>query len=160
MSVFAWRIATDTPDYTADDTTGNGAFGSGGRWNRIGTPMLYASGSIALACLETLVHLGAVDLPLNRYLVEIEIPDDVWSRTLAFDRAKNVGWDASPAGKASLDAGDQWIAARTSLLLTVPSAIVPEESNLLINPLHADLTRLLLRKVRRWTYDTRLRKTR
>ncbi len=62
-------------------------------------------------------------------------------------------WDTSPAGKASLDASDQWIAARTSLLLTVPSAIVPEESNLLINPFHADLTRLRLRKVRRWTYD-------
>src|SRR5437763_13633524 len=74
LTVFAWRIAPDTPDYTADDLTGEGARQSGGRWNRVGTPMVYASGSIELACLETIVHLRAGDLPLNRYLVQIELP--------------------------------------------------------------------------------------
>ncbi|HVS77374.1 MAG TPA: RES family NAD+ phosphorylase, partial [Steroidobacteraceae bacterium] len=66
-----WRIAPDTPDYVSDDLLGKGAERTGGRWNRKGTPMLYCSSTIALACLETLVHLSGGDpVPLNRYLVE------------------------------------------------------------------------------------------
>lgn len=158
MSVSVWRIATDTPDYAADDLSGEGARRSGGRWNRAGTAMLYASGSIALACLETLIHLGADDLPLNRYLVRIEIPDAVWSAAARFDAEANVGWDAIPEGKVSLDAGEIWSASRRSALLFVPSVIVPEEPNILLNPLHADAASIKPRKIRRWTYDARLQK--
>jgi RES domain-containing protein len=74
-----WRIATDTPGYTADDLTGAGAKISGGRWNRAGNAMLYCSSNISLAVLETFVHLKAGGLPLNRYLVELTIPDEVWN---------------------------------------------------------------------------------
>ena len=154
--MFAWRIAPDTPDYTADDLTGEGARQSGGRWNRIGTPMVYASSSIALASLETIVHLRAGDLPLNRYLVQIAIPDDVWAAAVQFDRHTNVDWDAIPAGKVSLDAGEAWSTSRSSALLVVPSVIVIEERNILINPLHADAARIRAKKLRRWLYDARL----
>ena len=155
MTVAVWRIAIDTPDYTADDLTGKGARQSGGRWNRLGTPMVYAASSISLACLETVVHLGTHDLPLNRYLVRVEVPDDVWSSTAQFD-ARNVGWDAIPAGKVSLDAGETWAARRSSALFVVPSVIIPEETNILINPRHKDASRIIARKIRRWTYDARL----
>jgi RES domain-containing protein len=155
LTVAIWRIATDTPDYTADDLTGEGARQSGGRWNRLGTPMVYAASSISLACLETVVHLGTHDLPLNRYLVRVEVPDDVWSVAAQFD-ARNVGWDAVPAGKVSLDAGEVWAASRSSALLIVPSVIIPEETNILINPRHKDARRIIARKIRRWTYDARL----
>src|SRR5207249_2295420 len=114
----------------------------GRRWNRAGTPMVYASGSIALACLETIVHLGAGDLPLNRHLVQIEIPDEVWTAAVQFDAQTNVGWDAIRAGKVSLDAGESWSTSRSSALLVVPSVIVTEERNILINPLHPDATRI------------------
>lgn len=70
-----WRIATDTPDFVADDLAGTGARLTGGRWNRPGQPVLYCAASPALACLETLVHLGTGSLPMNRYLVAIDIPD-------------------------------------------------------------------------------------
>ena len=74
-----WRIAVDAPDYGSDDLSGKGAEKTGGRWNRKGTPVIYASGSIALSFLETLVHLaGPQPLPLNRYLVKIDIPAAVW----------------------------------------------------------------------------------
>ena len=158
MTVSVWRIATDTPDYTADDLGGEGAKRSGGRWNRAGTPVLYASGSIALACLETVVHLGADDLPLNRYLVRIDIPDVVWAAASRLDARRHVGWDAIPVGKISLNAGETWAGSRSSALFVVPSAIVPEESNILISPLHADAARIRAHKLRRWTYDARLRK--
>jgi RES domain-containing protein len=155
--VTLWRIATDTPDYTADDTTGAGAKATGGRWNRPGTPLLYSAGSIALACLETLVHLRFGDLPLNRYLVAIEVPEDVWLAAATFTgTGAHVGWDAIPHGKVSLDAGEKWLSGKFSLLYKVPSVIVPQESNILINPAHPDAAKLTFRKLGRWTYDSRL----
>jgi RES domain-containing protein len=152
-----WRIATDTPAYTSDDMTGAGAKISGARWNRPGNAMLYCGTNIALAALETFVHLQAGGLPLNRYLVEIDVPDSVWNK--ADDtRHPPVGWDAIPAGAVSLNIGDGWVKANTSALMVVPSVIVPEEYNVLINPLHPDARRLQARKVRKWTYDARLDK--
>lgn len=159
MSRDVWRIATDTKDYEADDLTGAGAKASGGRWNAVGTAMLYASESRALAALETLVHLNAGGLPLNRYLVRIQVPDDVWAEAESETAASApVGWDAEPAGRASIAFGTAWAKSRRSLLLFVPSAVVPEERNVLINPEHPDHKRLRARKVRKWLYDPRLRR--
>lgn len=157
MSHFAWRIATDTKDYEADDMSGAGAKITGGRWNEPGLPMLYASASRALACLETVVHLNSGGLPLNRYLVEIEVPDTLWSAArTASAAAPEVGWDAEPAGRVNIAFGSDWLRSKRSLLLFVPSAIVAEENNVLVNPGHPDLPRLKARKVRRWLYGPRL----
>ncbi|MEO6256190.1 MAG: RES family NAD+ phosphorylase [Sphingomicrobium sp.] len=157
MSQSVWRIAADTPDYTADDLTGEGAKRTGGRWNRPGLPVLYTSQTRALACLETFVHLKAASLPLNRYLVRLDIPDDVWrgAKQLALEDLP-VGWDAEPAGKISLDLGSDWISGGASCLLIVPSVIVPEEQNVLISPQHKDHVRVTATKIRRWLYDPRL----
>jgi RES domain-containing protein len=155
--VTLWRISSDTPDYTAEDLAGIGAERSGGRWNRKGTRMVYASTSRALACLETLVHLGAGDLALNRYLVLITVTDAIWAARTVFDPVAHVGWDAEPAGLVSLDWGTAWAAGGTSLLTQVPSVVVPEEFNVLVNARHSDATALGAIKVRKWTYDARLR---
>ncbi|MDP3746716.1 MAG: RES family NAD+ phosphorylase [Phenylobacterium sp.] len=157
MSQTLWRIATDAPAYEADDLTGAGAEITGGRWNEKGVPMVYTSETRALACLETVVHLNAGGLPLNRYLVAIEVPDDLMAAALRETAASlRAGWDAEPAGRVTLKFGTDWINARSSAVLAVPSVIVPEEINLLINPLHAEASRITARKVRRWTYDPRL----
>lgn len=98
-----WRIATDTPTYEADDLTGAGAKITGGRWNEKGVAVVYCAGNISLAAMETLVHLGAGGLPLNRYLVRIDIPDDLWAAAEWLDASTApVGWDALPAGRASI----------------------------------------------------------
>jgi RES domain-containing protein len=68
----------------------------------------------------------------------------------------HVGWDAIPPGRVSLDVGDQWSALLSSVLLIVPSVIVPEDRNILVNPAHPHGARLQARKLRRWTYDPRL----
>jgi len=154
--VTLWRIATDTPDYVAEDLTGKGAERSGGRWNRVGTPMVYCAGHRSLACLETLVHLARRPLPLNRFLVEITVPDAAWRAASEVDAASLVGWDAEPAGRVSLDWGTRWARGATTLLARVPSIIVPEEFNVLINPSHAGILAVRSRKVRRFTYDARL----
>lgn len=157
MSRTVWRIAADTQDYAADDLTGRGAEITGGRWNRKGSAMLYTATSRALACLETFVHLNAAGLPLNRYLVSIEIDDDLW-RAARVETATTlpVGWDANPASLTSIDLGTDWAKSSASLLLCVPSVIVPEEANVLVNTRHRDAARLRATKVRKWLYDPRL----
>lgn len=157
MARYVWRIATDTPDYGADDLSGKGAEKTGGRWNRKGTPLIYASSSIALACLETVVHLtGGLPLPLNRYLVQITLSPTAWRNRVLFDRTAHVGWDAEPPGLVSMDWGTQWAHSGKTLLAEVPSVVVPEESNILINPTHAGASQLSVHKLRQWRYDLRL----
>nr|WP_294814674.1 RES family NAD+ phosphorylase [uncultured Sphingomonas sp.] len=157
MSQRVWRIATDARDYEADDLSGAGARITGGRWNDAGVAMVYAATSRALACLETIVHLNAGGLPLNRYLVEIAIPDSVWAAAQAETAASlAVGWDAEPCGRVSIAFGSAWAAGRRSALLLVPSVIVPEEVNVLINPAHPDAAGITARKIRKWLYDPRI----
>jgi RES domain-containing protein len=158
VSVALWRIAIDAREYEADDLTGKGAEVTGGRWNRPGRAVVYTASSIALACLETVVHLNAGGLPLNRFLVRVDTPDEVWAARLIHTASDlPVGWSSIPEGKVSLDIGDDWLKASSSALLVVPSVIVPEELNVLINPAHPDAHGVTAQKVRPWFYDQRLR---
>lgn len=69
--------------------------------------MLYTAGTIALACLETVVHLNSGNLPLNRDLVRLDVPDDVRLRARRLNAlTAPVDWNSVPAGKVSLDVGD------------------------------------------------------
>jgi RES domain-containing protein len=152
-----WYIATEAPDYGSDDLSGKGAEKSGGRWNRRCTPVIYASCSIALAYLETIIHLSGLEpLPLNRYLIRIDIPGTDWKARTIFDGATHVGWDALPAGLVSLNWGTQWLRSCKSLVVEVPSIVVPDEFNVLINPSHPGAAKLIAKGVRRWNYDARL----
>ena len=155
-SAALWRIAADTLDYSADDLSGAGAKATGGRWNRKGSAVLYTSCTVSLACLETVVHLVAGGLPYNRYLVRLDVPDNTWRAAQRIDPAQLVGWDAIPTGAVSLDAGDRWLASLGSALLMVPSVIVPEEWNVLINPLHPQAATITATKERKFLFDGRL----
>ncbi len=111
----------------------------------------------ALACLETVVHLNAGGLPLNCYLVEVTLPDDLWTKSQM--ARLPVGWDAEPAGRTSIEFGTNWLRSGTSALLLVPSVIVWEEFNVLINPPYSESAEITAAKVRKWLYDPRLAKT-
>ena len=157
MSITVWRIATDTKLYEADDLSGAGAKATGGRWNAVGDPLIYASETQALACLETVVHLNAGGLPLNRYLVAVTIPASVWAGARTETTGSlPVGWDADPSGRASIRFGSAWMRSAASALLRVPSVIVPDEYNVLINPEHPESRGIVAAKVRKWLYDPRL----
>jgi RES domain-containing protein len=159
LSVTVWRIATDTKTYEADDLSGVGAKNTGGRWNAAGDTVVYTSETQPLACLETVVHLNAGGLPLNRYLVAVTIPDDVWAGARRETSASlPVGWDADRSGRASIRFGSEWIRSATSALLRVPSVVVPDEFNVFINPLHPASKAIVAIKVRKWLYDPRLAK--
>lgn len=154
MTVTVWRIAVEAPTYTADDMNGTGAKLSGGRWNSIGTPMIYCASSIALATLETVAHIRNNPLPFNRFLVQVDVPDDVWAARTILNPLPG-GWDSLPAGLTSSKAGEAWITDGASSILVVPSVIVPDEYNFLINPAHSDTSKITATTLRKWNYDPR-----
>lgn len=155
--VTVWRIAKHTPEFSADDLSGGGAKKTGGRWNSKGRSVLYASASIALATLETLAHLGDSIAVRNAFLVRIDIPLAVWERRNRLALASlDPTWLAEPAGSATIALGDQWLDSAAAAILEVPSVIVPEESNLLINPAHVDARRIQATVARQFLYDPRL----
>lgn len=152
-----WRIAAETRDYPADDLSGNGAARFSGRWNDIGEPLVYCATTLSLAVLETTAHLQGV-LPLNRFVVAIEVSDAVWEARQEFAAdALPAAWRAIPAGQASVRIGSGWLASRRSAILLVPSVIVPEERVALVNPLHPDSRALRAEVVRAFEYHALLR---
>jgi RES domain-containing protein len=149
-----WRIAAETRKYSADDLSGAGAAARPGRWNDDGQSVVYAAPTIALAVLETAAHVDDGGLPLNRFLVRIGVPDDAWRAREELDPARlPPAWSAIPAGKASVRIGADWLNSARSLIMLVPSVIVPEERAALINPLHADAKRLVAEVVRPFEYN-------
>ena len=149
-----WRIAAETRKYAADDLSGAGAAKSPGRWNDEGQPALYTAPTIAIAVLETAAHVDDSGLPLNKYLVRIEVPDSIWAARGVMDVSKlPVTWAAIPAGRVSVQAGADWLRGMTAAVLEVPSVIVPEEPAALINPLHPDTKKLSASVVRLFEYN-------
>jgi len=125
-----------------------------GRWNDDKEPVVYCAPAIAMAVLETAAHVDDSGLPLNRYLVEIDVPDDVWAKREQIDIAKlPPAWAAIPAGRASAKAGSNWLSSLTSPILMVPSVIVPEEWVSLINPKHSEASRITAKVVRLFEYN-------
>jgi RES domain-containing protein len=149
-----WRVAAETRSHPADDLGGAGAARWPGRWNDEGEPVVYCAPTIAMAVLETAAHVDDAGLPLDRYLIEIRVPDAIWARREEPRTARlPAAWDAIPAGRASVRIGSLWLSSLRSSILLVPSAIVPEERVALINPRHPDAARITARAVRRFEYN-------
>ena len=149
-----WRIAAETREYAATDLSGAGAAKRPGRWNDYKEAVVYCAPTIAMAVLETGAHVDDSGLPLNRYLVEIEVPDVVWARREKVEVAKlPPTWAAIPAGRATAKFGSDWLASLRSPILMVPSVIVPEEWVTLINPGHPDASRITAKALRLFEYN-------
>ncbi|MBL0317623.1 MAG: RES family NAD+ phosphorylase [Flavobacteriales bacterium] len=114
----------------------------GFRWNNIHTRMVYTSESRALSLLEMAVHLDLVeDIPDDRMMVEIDIPDSIEILEIrSFDLPSD--WSSYPPVTLTKNIGDDFVKYGESAILKVPSAIIPEECNYLINPLHRDATKI------------------
>ncbi len=144
-----WRIAAETRLYKADDLSGAGAAKHPGRWNEEGDAVVYASPTRALAVLETAAYIDDASLPLNRFLLRIDVPKAAWAKRQILDAAAiDPAWRPIPAGRASARLGHDWYVSNKSALLLVPSVIVEEESNVLINPKHAGVAGMTARIVR------------
>lgn len=155
--VLIWRISKETSNHKASDLSGGGAKTMGGRWNRKGTAVVYAASTIALATLETLPRLGGDMSIRNAFLVSITVPRSVWDARKTIKAASlPATWASEPPGSTSLDIGDDWLRSNAGALLLVPSIIVPEEYNVLINPNHPSAAQITSAVIRQYVYDPRL----
>lgn len=132
---------------------GEGARRFGGRWNSVGVPVVYLSEHLSLAVLEALVHQDRRHLAEDLVAYEIEI---------AAEQAEQIGdvpagWFSDPLRRQPRRFGDAWAAGLRSFGLRVPSAVIPSEWNLLLNPRHPDAGELQIVKEAPFALDARLR---
>lgn len=147
----AWRLTKTKHLAAAWD--GEGAKRAGGRWNSVGVPVVYASATLSLALVETLVHLPSSILPAYS-AVPVEI-DESFIETV--DRADlPSGWKDYPPPREVQAIGDRWVAETRSAALRVPSVIVPSEFNYVLNPAHSDFARIRIGKALPFPFDARL----
>jgi RES domain-containing protein len=142
LTFSAWRITKHKYAKTAFD--GEGALLYGGRWNSPGTAMIYTSQSRSLAVLELLVHMDAPELLRKYILFEVWLPSAYVSDLNLSNLPANWRTDPAPADVRAV--GDEWAASGNSAALRVPSALVPGESNFLLNPRHPDFRKLRIGK--------------
>jgi RES domain-containing protein len=138
-----------------NDLRGTGARLYGGRWNRGGTEMLYASESRSLATVEFLVHVPASMVPGGLSIASIFIPDDIAPREISLSDLP-PDWKNYPAPDSLSEIGTAWAKSNESLLLRVPSAIVEHEFNILINPAHPGMKYVAIEGIEIYTFDNRL----
>lgn len=143
-----WRISNHL------SLTGEGGRRAPARWHSGGFPIVYLAGSPPGALIEVLVHLEIKDtaLPPNYTLLRIAVPDKLLIPSLKVPRGEAWKQDETLTRKL----GDTWLKSRRSALTRVPSAIVPNTFNYLLNPIHPDAPRIRIAETFRAVYDPRL----
>ena len=131
--------------------SGEGARRYGGRWNSTGVAVVYTSSVISLAILEWRANLSQWPAPPS-VIIEIEFAATmVWSPTKL-----PAGWKRWPYPKTNAAVGDNWVRSGRSAVLELPSAVVPEEFNYVLNPAHPDFGKISIGKPRVFKADPRL----
>ena len=148
-----WRIIPKLHLSQAFD--GEGARRFGGRWNVLGTRVVYASATLSLAALEFFVNLDRDTEPDQLVAVSADIPDDTRIGYIEVsDLPKN--WRSYPVPEELQDLGTAWVASASAAVLVIPSAVIPEERNYLLNPAHPDFKRFRLNKPEAFHFDPRM----
>lgn len=148
----AWRIVKERHAAAAFD--GEGARRFGGRWNSPGTAVVYVAETRALALLEVLVGLRSTRVLGTYVLIPVRFDDELVEEVAR--EGLPEGWRRSPPGPETRRAGDAWVAEARSAVLRVPSAVVPDESNFLLNPAHPDFGRIEIGEPEAFAVDPRL----
>ncbi|HEY4196460.1 MAG TPA: RES family NAD+ phosphorylase [Mucilaginibacter sp.] len=137
----------------ANDLSGAGARLYGGRWNSEGRSVVYLASSRSLALLEALVHLPPTDVPNEYCMATIEAPDDF---SVVEEKLLPKNWQDHQDLDILKQLGNNFLFEKKNLLLRVPSAIVNEEYNYLLNPLHANASKLKVKNIQPFNFDNRL----
>ncbi len=138
-----------------NDLSGEGARLFGGRWNKVGDVMLYFSQNLSLSLLEIIVHVEYAKLPLDYSFLEVEIPDSSIKNIQSIDFIEPK-WSTEAAVNQLQMLGSNWLKRKESLAMRVPSAVMHQENNILINPLHKDIAKLKIIKIDKMDFDPRL----
>lgn len=140
--------------YSALDGMG-GLYGPG-RWHKKGIPVIYTSEHASLAAWEKLVHVAGFDnFPKDLLLIKIKLPDDIEIPTIPPDVLVD-GWDGFPYSNETMNYGTSFLRNKEFLALRVPSAIIPDEFNIIISPLHADIQRCYVITTLPFLFDKRV----
>lgn len=150
--ISAWRITKRQHGTAA--FTGEGGVRSGGRWHPKGMRVIYTASSLALASLEVFIHLQRAHRAIRWVAFRVEIPENTVTNFANVYLPRH--WRREPPGAATQRLGAAWLAAGKSAVLRVPSAVVPAESNYLINPRHRDFAKLLIAPPEPFHFDSRL----
>lgn len=137
----------------ADDLSGNGARLYGGRWNSEGRAMVYLASSRSLAILESLAHLVPTNVPGEYMMLTIETPDDLLEINA---KLLPANWNEYPEPNILKQIGNSFLQKNEYLLLKVPSVIVPEEFNYLMNPTHPKAGKVKITKKSPFIFDERI----
>ena len=137
----------------AGDLSGRGAELNGGRWNGKGMAVVYTSASRALCLVEIMVHMPAGIIPKDFYLVSVSIPDNSIITIDSKDLPDN--WSKNPVPASTQKIGNAFITGQEALVLKVPSAIVKDEWNYLINPSHKDFKKVKIVDTEAFSFDGR-----
>ncbi len=150
----AWRIAKKQ---FALDRPGSGARLAGGRWNSPGIAAVYAGMTPEIAAMEKLVHTGDI-LPSDLVLVRLDLPDvrNLYCSHEVEDLPK--GWDALPGSNAAVRIGDNFVMDGNYLGMIVPSSVLQEAKNIVLNPNHKAFTKVEITIIRAFEFDSRLLK--
>ena len=146
-----WRLTREA--FVALD--GEGARLYGGRWNLEGTAVVYTSSTLALAALELLVHVDPADVPDDLIAIVIELPDDASRDVMSVGELPD-DWNRVGDHPSCTARGERWARAGSTLALFVPSVLVPEETNVLLNPAHAAMREVRVVTTRPFAFDRRL----
>ena len=128
---------------------GEGAKKYGGRWNSKGFPIVYTSLSISLALVELLVHCASINQLQLNHLAVIEVPSNLEQELITTPLQPNWRQDL----KYSRSVGDAFIASNSNLFLQIPSFIIPQENNILINPMHKDFQSIKVKETLSFDFD-------
>lgn len=149
----AWRLAKTR--HAAQAFSGAGGLSSGGRWHHRGERVVYAASSLALAALEVFVHLDRAQNDIRWVAIEVSIPETVPVTTLA-SRQLPRDWRREPPPAATMRIGSAWLRKAGTAVLRVPSAIVPAESNYILNPAHPEFHQLRIAPPTPFSFDSRM----
>lgn len=121
-------------EYAGDPYSGEGGLHAASRWAHRGRLVSYAAGTLALAALETLAGAGRLARLKEMVYAPADLDDAAVEALLGDDLPD--GWDRRPPGSASRNVGDEWLEAKSSVALRVPSVMLPEGANYVLNPAH------------------------
>lgn len=127
----------------------------GGRWSSEGVAVVYTSPALSLCALELLVHIDPEDIPGDLVAIRLECEDPPPEERIPAEDLP-PDWNRLPDHPACRALGDAWVERGESALLRVPSAVIPEEENVLLNPRHPDAARFRVASTRPFTFDARL----
>jgi RES domain-containing protein len=148
-----WRLCRK--EFAAAPLAGEGGLRVAGRWHHKGHRIVYCAAHASLGVLEALVHFDPALAPVDLVLIEIAVPEDLAIPSVPRSKLP-ANWTVTPAPRQLQDLGSEWLTGGRSALLAVPSAIVPDESNVLVNPLHSDARRLRVVTKKPFAFDRRL----